>query len=154
MNPYIMSNTKLRIAAKNGFRKTVLSLWILTHYPLISRYTPSVCVTVENITNHKDMKLVKSQEKYGKYEMKPNFKYGYPFSKQLFPVEVGKKEIKMNKLVYLGQAILVPSKTLMHQFHYDYMLWKYGRKRDRRLLERHCKRCRDKVWYKWVFKGW
>ena len=27
----------------------------------------------------------------------------------------------MNKPVYLGQAILDPSKTLMYEFHYDYM---------------------------------
>ena len=33
--------------------------------------------------------------------MKPNFKGGYPFSKELFAVEMGKTEIKMNKPVYL-----------------------------------------------------
>ena len=31
---------------------------------------------VENIRNHKDMKLVVSQKKYSKYVMKPNFKDG------------------------------------------------------------------------------
>ena len=38
--------------------------------------------------------------------MKLNFKNGYPFSKDLFAVEMGKTEIKMNKPVYLGQVIL------------------------------------------------
>ena len=37
--------------------------------------------TVENIKNHKDMKLVTSDKKYQKYVMKPNFKDGHPFSK-------------------------------------------------------------------------
>ena len=60
--------------------------------------------------------------------MKPNFKDGYPFSKHLFAVEIGKTEIKMNKPVYLGQAILDLSKTLMYEFHYDYMRPKYGSK--------------------------
>ena len=32
----------------------------------------------------------------------------------------------MNKPVYLGQAILDVSKTLMYKFHYDYMRPKYG----------------------------
>ena len=39
---------------------------------------------------------------------------------------MGKTEIKMNKLVYLGQAILDLSKTLMYEFHYDYMRPRYG----------------------------
>ena len=34
----------------------------------------------------------------------------------------------MNKPVYLGQAILDLSKTLMYKFHYDYMRSKYGSK--------------------------
>ena len=32
----------------------------------------------------------------------------------------------MNKPVYLGQAILDLSKTIMYEFHYDYMIPKYG----------------------------
>ena len=62
--------------------------------------------------------------------MKPNFKDGYPFSKELFAVEMemGKTEIKMNKPVYLEQAILDLSETLMYEFHYDYMRPKYGSK--------------------------
>ena len=48
------------------------------------------------------MKLVTSEQKYQKYVMKPIFKDGYPFSKHLFAMEMGKTKIKMNKLVYLG----------------------------------------------------
>ena len=40
--------------------------------------------TMENIRNDKDVKLVTIEQKYQKYAMKPNFKYGYPFSKHLF----------------------------------------------------------------------
>ena len=32
----------------------------------------------------------------------------------------------MNKPVYLGQAILDLSKTVMYEFHYDYMKHKYN----------------------------
>ena len=63
------------------------------------------------------MKLVTSQ--YANYMMKPNFKDGYPLSKELFAVEKGKTEIKMNKQLYLGQAILNLAKTLMYEFYYD-----------------------------------
>ena len=81
--------------------------------------------TMENIRNHKDMKLVTSDKKYLKYVMKPNFRDGFPFSKHLFAVEMGKMEIKMNKHVFRGQAILDLSKTLMYEFHYDYIRPKY-----------------------------
>ena len=45
---------------------------------------------MENIGNHKDMKLVTIREKYTKYVMKPNFKVGYPFSKESFAIEMEK----------------------------------------------------------------
>ena len=37
-----------------------------------------------------------------------------------------KTKVKMNKPVYLGQAILDISKTLMYEFWYDYIKPKYG----------------------------
>ena len=36
--------------------------------------------------------------------------------------------VQMNKPVYLGQAILDLSKTLMYEFHYDYTRPRYGSK--------------------------
>ena len=46
--------------------------------------------------------------------IKPNFKDGYPFSKALFAVEMRKTEIKMNKPVYIGQAILDLNKMVVY----------------------------------------
>ena len=106
-----MFNTKLRKDAENEFEKDFFKL---INNSVFGK-------TMENIRNHKDMKLVASDKKYLKYVMKPNFKNGHPFSKHLFAVEMGKTEIKMNKLVCLGQTILDLSKTLMYKFHYDYM---------------------------------
>ena len=40
--------------------------------------------------------------------------------------EMGKIKVIMNKPVYLGQAILDLSKIVMYEFHYDYMVPKYG----------------------------
>ena len=39
-----------------------------------------------------------------------------------------KVEVKMNKPIYLGQAILDISKTIMYEFWYDYIKPKYGDK--------------------------
>ena len=58
--------------------------------------------------------------------MKPNFKSGVLFGENLMGCEMGKIKVIMNKPVYLGQAILDLSKTVMYEFHYDYMVPKYG----------------------------
>ena len=118
MKAYIMLNIRLRKDAKNELEK---DFFRLMNNSVFGK-------TMKNIKNHKDMKLVTSNKKYLKYVMEPNFKDGHPFSKHLFAVEMGKTKIKMNKQVYLGQAILDLSKTLMYEFHYDYMRPKYGSK--------------------------
>ena len=43
-------------------------------------------------------------------------------------MEMKKAEVKMNKSLYLGQAILDISKTLMYEFWYHYIKLKYGDK--------------------------
>ena len=43
-------------------------------------------------------------------------------------MEMKKTEVKMNKPIYLGQAVLDLSKTLMFQFWYDYLKPMYGDK--------------------------
>ena len=118
MKAYIMLDIRLRKDAKNELEKDFFELMNNSVFGK----------TMENIRNHKDMKLVTSDKKYLKYVMKPNFKDGHPFSKHLFAVEMGKREMTMNKPVYLGQTILDLSKTLKYEFLYDYMRSKYGSK--------------------------
>ena len=107
--------TRLGTVSKNEFEK---DFFILMKNSVFRK-------AMENIRNHKDMKLVTSQEKYAISVMNPNFKDEYPFSKVLLAVETEKTEIKINKLVYLGQAILSLS---MYKFYHDYMRRKYGSK--------------------------
>ena len=118
MKVCIMLNTRLRTAAKNEFEK----------YFFKSMNNSDSGKIMENIRNPKDMKLATSEQKYQRYVMKPNFRDSHPFSKHLFAAEMGKTDIKMNKLVYLGQAILDLRKTLMYEFQHDYMRSEYGSK--------------------------
>ena len=83
MKAYIMLNTWLRKDAKNEYDKDFLRL---VNNSVFGK-------AMENIRNHKDMKLVKRDKRYLKYVMKPNFKNDHPFSKHLFPVEMGNGEI-------------------------------------------------------------
>ena len=81
---------------------------------------------MENIRKHRNIKLVNNKEEYLKNVMKPNFKSGTLLGPDLMGCEMGKVTVVMNKPVYLVQAILDLSKTIMYEFHYDYMIPKYG----------------------------
>ena len=84
--------------------------------------------TMQNIRKHRNIKLITDREAYLKVVMKPNFKSGTLFGTNLMGCEMGKLKVVMNKLVYLGQAILDLSKIVMYKFHYDYMKQKYNDK--------------------------
>ena len=83
---------------------------------------------MESVRKHRNMKLVMSKEAYLKTVMEPNFKSGVYFGENLMGCEMGKVKVAMNKLVYLCQAILDLSKIIMYEFHYSYMIPKYGKK--------------------------
>ena len=58
----------------------------------------------------------------------PNYHATKHISKNLSIMEMKKRELYMNKPIYLGQAILDISKTLMYEFWYDYIKPLYGNK--------------------------
>ena len=115
MKEYIDFNTRLRTVAKNNFEK---DFYKLMNNSVFGK-------TMENIRKHRDIKLVNNKD-YLKQVMKPNFKGGVLMGADLMSCQMGKVKVKVNKLVYLGQAILDLSKTIMHEFHYDYMKRKYN----------------------------
>ena len=116
MREYIDFNTRLRTAAKNDFEK---NFYKLMNNSVFGK-------TMENIRKHRNIKLVNKEEEYLKNVMKPNFKSGTLLGPDLMGCEMGKVRVVMNKPVYLGQAILDLSKTIMYEFHCDYMIPKYG----------------------------
>ena len=115
MKEYIIFNTKLRTAAKNDFEKDFCKLMDNAVFGK----------TMENIRKHRNIKLVNNEEEYFRNVMKPNFKSGTLLRVDLMACEMGKVRIVMNKPVYLAQAILDLSKTMMYEFYYDYMKRKY-----------------------------
>ena len=77
--------------------------------------------TMENVRKHRDIKL---------FSIRTNLSFYKVF--QITSIsnrnEKNKTEILMNKPVYLGLSILELRKILMHQFWYDYVKPKYGKK--------------------------
>ena len=116
LKTYIDFNTQLRTAATNDFEKDFFKLMNNSVFGKM----------MENIRKHRNIKLVTTEEKYLRTVMKPNFKSGVLFGEDLMGCEMGKIKVVMNKPVYLGQAMLDLSKIVMYEFHYDYMVPKYG----------------------------
>ena len=116
LKTYIDFNTQLRTAAANDFEKDFFNLMNNSVFAKM----------MENIRKHRNTGLVTTEEKYLHTVMKPNFKSGVLFGENLMGCEMGKIKVVMNKPVYLGQVILDLSKIVMYEFHYNYMVPKYG----------------------------
>ena len=118
MEPYIRKNTKLRMCAANNFEKDFFKLMNNSVFGK----------TIENIRKRQNIELVDNRKKAVKLSSKPNFDRCTIFDRNLIAVHMKNTEVYFNKPVYVGQAILDLSKTLMFDFHYNYIKEKYHKK--------------------------
>ena len=118
LKPYIDMNTKLRTKAKNNFEKDFFKLMNNSVFGK----------TIKNIRKRVDVKLVNDRVKAEKLVAKPNFNHLNIFCEELVAIHMKKTNLTMNKPVYLGMSILDLSKTIMYEFHYNYIKPKYGDK--------------------------
>ena len=118
LEKYISLNTKLRTEAKNDFEKDFFKLMDNAVFGK----------TMENIRNRVDIKLVNNKKQAEKLSAKPNFKHCNIFSEDLVAIHMKMTKLDFDKPVYLGMCILDLSKTLMYDFHYNYIKKKYGNK--------------------------
>ena len=118
MEPYIRKNTELRKTATNSFEKDFFKLMNNSVFGK----------TIENIRKRQNVHLVDNRKKAIKLSSRPNFDRCTIFDENLIAIHMKKTEVYFNKPVYVGQAILDLSKTLMFDFHYNYIKNKYGKK--------------------------
>ena len=111
-------NTELRKDAKNEFEK---DLFKLMNNSVFGK-------TMENVRNHRDIKLVTSDKRRKRLVSEPNYHLHKKFSDHLMAIEMKKTRVKMTKPLYLGMSILDISKILMYEFWYNYIIPKYGDK--------------------------
>ena len=111
-------NTELRKNAKNEFEKDFFKLMNNSVFGK----------TMENIRNHRDIKLVTSEKRRKQLVSEPNYHSHKTFSDHSMAIEMKKTIIKMTKPLYLVMLILDISKILMYEFWYAYINPKYGDK--------------------------
>ena len=120
MEPYIRKNTELRKTAANNFEKDFFKLMNNSVFGK----------TIENIRKRQNIHLIDNGKKAVKLSSRPNFDRCTIFDRNLIAVHMKNTEVYFNKPVYVGQAILDLSKTLMFDFHYNYIKKKYGNKAE------------------------
>ena len=111
-------SSELRKKARNDFEKAFFKLMNNAVFG----------TTLENVRNHRDTKLATTDKRRSILASEPNYHSSKCISKDLMIMEMRKVEVKMNKSIYLGQAILDISKTFTYEFWYDYIKPRYGDK--------------------------
>ena len=81
---------------------------------------------MENLRKRTRVELVHTEKKLKKLVAKPTFNRFTIFNEELTAVHMKKVQLTLNRPTYVGFCILDLSKTLMYDFHYNYMKAKYG----------------------------
>ena len=115
LKQYIDFNTEKRKTAKNTFEKDFFKLMNNSVFGK----------TMENLRKRVDIRLVTSKHKLLKLSSKPTFVSSKIFNDNLVAVHKIKETLTLNRPAYVGMCILDLSKTLMYDFHYNYIKKKY-----------------------------
>ena len=118
LKEYIDFNTEKRTNAKNAFEKDFFKLMNNSVFGK----------TMENIRKRVDVRLVTDENKLLKMAAKPTYVSSKIFNENLVAVHKIKETLTLNRPAYVGMCILDLSKTLMYDFHYNYIKQKYGSK--------------------------
>ena len=118
LKQYIDFNTKKRTNAKNAFEKDFFKLMNNSVFGK----------TMENIRKRVDVRLITDEKKLLKMVSKPTYVSNKIFNENLVAVHKIKETLTLNRPAYVGMCILDLSKTLMYDFHYNYIKRKYDHK--------------------------
>ena len=123
LKEYIDFNTQKRTQAKNSFAKDILK-------PMNNSVFGK---TMENIRKRVDVRFVTDKNKLLKLTSKPTY-VQVSFSIKIVSVHKIKEILTSNRPAYVGMYILDLGKTLMHDFHNNYIKQKYGDKKAKLLF--------------------
>ena len=115
LKKYIDYNTQKRTNAKNNFEKDFFKLMNNSVFGK----------TMENLRKRVDVRLITNEKKLLKMTSKPTYVSSKIFNENLVAVHKIKETLTLNRPAYIGMCILDLSKTLMYDFHYNYIINKY-----------------------------
>ena len=115
MRPYISFNTEKRKMAKNSFEKDFFKLMNNSVFGK----------TMENLRKRSNIQLETDPEHLLRLTRKPTYVSSKIFDENLVGVQTKKVRLVLDKPSYVGFSILDLSKTLMYEFHYNYIRKKY-----------------------------
>ena len=118
LKQYIDFNTQKRTQAKNSFEKDFFKLMNNSVFGK----------TMENIRKRVDVRLITDEKKLLKMVSKPTYVSSKIFNENLVAVHKIKETLTLNRPACVGMCILDLSKTLMYNFHYNYIKNKYEEK--------------------------
>jgi len=81
--------------------------------------------TMENLRNRVNIELVTNETRLNKLSAKPTYVTNKIFNENLVAVHTKKERLLLDKPSYVGMSILDLSKTLMYDFHYNYIKKKF-----------------------------
>ena len=82
--------------------------------------------TIANIRYMVDIRFISSDKVAQKLAANPNYDRCTIFDENLIAIDMKNTKLNFNKPVHLGKSILDLSKSLMYDFHYNYIKTKYG----------------------------
>jgi len=90
--------------------------------------------TMENLRGRQNIRLIADRNKFIKAVSKPSYVHSEIINDDLVMVKGARQRLLLNKPVFAGFAILELSKLTMYEFHYDFILPKYGPDKARLLF--------------------
>ena len=115
---YIDFNTQKHAGAKNNFEKDFFKLMNNSVYNK----------TCENLRKDVGVRLVTDQNKLSQLTSKPTYVNSKIFTEDLVSVHKIKETLNLDRPAYVGMCILDLSKTLMYEFHSNYIKKSYNNK--------------------------
>ena len=121
---YIDFNTNKRALASSQFEKDFFKLANNAFYGK----------TMEDVRRRINLKLVRTEKEAKFYTAQPTFDSFKIVNEDVTTILMKKTSIYWDKPTYLGFCILDLSKLHMYEFHYDYMMQRYGHEHARLLF--------------------
>ena len=111
MKPYTDFNTQKRKEATNEADKNLFQLLNNAVYDK----------TIENMRKRIKIRITTNEKDFLKYASRPTYIGHKKFGKNLVVIHEKKELLTLNKLIYVGCAVLELSKLAMYKFYYDFV---------------------------------